>query len=113
MRMLITASTLCLVAAGLAACGKPAPETRSPLPRAATAPEPSSPPPMTAGAASDASLPAAETVMTAPADTKIDPAAGRSNKAMTRAQESTAMPLPGQNNDHSAPLPAPKRASSP
>jgi hypothetical protein len=32
---------------------------------------------------------------------------------MTRDQESSAMPMPGQNNDHSAPVGAAKRASSP
>jgi hypothetical protein len=32
---------------------------------------------------------------------------------MSRAQESAAMPLPGQNNDHSAPLIPAKPASQP
>ena len=41
------------------------------------------------------------------------PPAGRTNRAMTGAQESNAMPLPGQNNGHSAPLTPPKRASGP
>jgi hypothetical protein len=42
---------------------------------------------------------------------KIDPAAGRSNTEMSRTQESTAMPLPGQNNDHSAAITLPKQAA--
>jgi hypothetical protein len=45
--------------------------------------------------------------------TKADSKAGRSNAGLSAAQESGAMPMPGQNNDHSAPLPAPKGASSP
>lgn len=120
MRLLITKTTLCMAAATLVACGKPAPGTPTPSPT----PYPT-PPSMstvaadktasapTGGAAKDASLPAAETVLTPATATKVDPAAGRSNKAMTNAQESSAMPLPGQNNDHSAPLPPAKRASSP
>ena len=116
MLLLITKTTLCMAAATLVACGKPAPGTPTPSPmppsmstvaadKTASAP--------TGGAAKDASLPAAETVLTPATATKVDPAAGRSNKAMTNAQESSAMPLPGQNNDHSAPLPPAKRASSP
>jgi hypothetical protein len=50
----------------------------------------------------------------APADaTKVDPKPGRSNDTISAAQESTAMPMPGQNNDHSAPLGPAKRATSP
>ena len=60
------------------------------------------------------SVPAAENVLGSPATaTKPDPTAGRSNSAMSRTQESTAMPLPGQNNDHSAPLNPPKAGSGP
>ena len=44
---------------------------------------------------------------------KADVAEGRSNSAMTRAQESSAMPVAGQNNDHSAPLKSEERASAP
>lgn len=105
-------------AAGLAvlalmACSKAGPEVPAPV----TMPLP--PAPVTAevavpsAAAASTSVPAAASVFTPPAETKPDPAAGRSNKAMSRAEESTAMPLPGQNNDHSAPLPPAKRASGP
>jgi hypothetical protein len=38
---------------------------------------------------------------------------GRSNNTMSATQESTAMPMPGQNNDHSAPLGPARRASAP
>jgi hypothetical protein len=43
----------------------------------------------------------------------VDPKPGRSNDTISAAQESTAMPMPGQNNDHSAPLGPAKRATSP
>lgn len=65
--------------------------------------------------APDTSVPTADSVFNpggvAP---KTDAAAARSNSAMTRAQESTAMPMAGQNNDHSAPLAAsaPKAGAS-
>jgi hypothetical protein len=39
--------------------------------------------------------------------------AGRSNAPMTRNQESNAMPMAGQNNDHSAPAAPDKTASAP
>ena len=63
------------------------------------------------------SVPPAEEVFAASATatataTKADPTAGRSNNAMSRAQESTAMPMPGQNNDHSAALNQPKVPAS-
>lgn len=56
------------------------------------------------------------------ADSVVDPAnqtpkagasPGRSNSAMTQAQESSAMPVTGQNNDHSAPLRSEEGASAP
>lgn len=59
----------------------------------------------------DTSVPDARSVLTPAAAVKADPAAGRSNNAMSSVQESTAMPMPGQNNDHSAPLTPAKRAS--
>jgi hypothetical protein len=68
--------------------------------------------PTTAGA-SDTSVPAAGSVLTPAIAAKADPAAERSNSAMSRAQDSSAMPMPGQNNDHSSPLTPAKRASGP
>lgn len=63
--------------------------------------------------ASTPSVPPAAAVFASPATApKPDPTAGRSNSAMSRMQESTAMPMPGQNNDHSAPLNLPKGAAS-
>ncbi len=98
----------------LVACSKPHPET--PAVAAAPVAAPASPgtaPAGTAGSSVDASVPTAASVLTPARDVKVDPNAGRSNQPMTRAQESTAMPLPGQNNDHSAPLPPAKGSSSP
>lgn len=56
-----------------------------------------------------------------PADSVVEranqtPKAGatvRSNSELTAAQESSAMPVPGQNNDHSAPLKSAEGASVP
>jgi hypothetical protein len=64
--------------------------------------------------AGNTSVPPAETVMAPEGETpKTAATANRSNKSMTRAEESGAMPMAGQNNDHSAPLTPPKGASSP
>jgi hypothetical protein len=59
-------------------------------------------------------VPAADSVVSPANQTpKAGVATGRSNSAMTRAQESSAMPMAGQNNDHSAPLKSEKGASAP
>jgi len=107
MRAIFSTAALGLVALQLCACNKAAPEPPAVPPKPAVQAESGS------AQASDpnTSVPPAADVITPPPDTKADPAAGRSNKAMTRAQESTAMPMPGQNNDHSAPL-APARGAS-
>jgi hypothetical protein len=58
-------------------------------------------------------LPPAASVVT-PVPGVPQPASGvRTNDALTRAQETTAMPVPGQNNDHSAPLATDSGASAP
>jgi len=67
----------------------------------------------TARAVDDPSVPAAESVLPPVNATKADPTPGGSNDTMSSAQESTAMPMPGQNNDHSTPLRPAKRANSP
>ena len=73
------------------------------------------------GAAGDASVPPAEDVFSksqsgsqsAPGATPAPaPASTRSNSKMSRAEESAAMPMAGQNNDHSAPTAASAPASS-
>lgn len=69
---------------------------------------------MTPASAPDTSVPAADSVMSpAPGASQPGAAATRSNSGMTAAQESSAMPMAGQNNDHSAPVATGKRASSP
>lgn len=102
------AATMCLVSLVLSGCGK-APSD-PPVPMMKPAQIASAP---TTGSATDLSVPSAEAVLTPATQTKPDPAAGRFNSTMSRTQESTAMPLPGQNNDHSAPQAPASRASSP
>ena len=64
--------------------------------------------------AANPSVPAAASVLSPANETpKADATAGRANTTMTRNQESSAMPMVGQNNDHSAPAAPAKRASSP
>lgn len=65
-------------------------------------------------AGNNTSVPTADSVFSPAAETaKPAPTAVRTNKAMTRAEESNAMPLAGQANDHSAPVGAGRRASGP
>lgn len=100
---------LCACVLSLGACDKtptspPTPMVDKPVPTESDA---------RAGAVASPSAPSAEWVL-APADaTKVDPKPGRSNDTISAAQESTAMPMPGQNNDHSALLGPAKRATSP
>jgi hypothetical protein len=69
---------------------------------------------LTPASTPDTSVPAADSVLN-PATAASQPAAAevRSNARMTPAQESSAMPMAGQNNDHSAPTATDKRASGP
>ncbi len=104
-----TLIALCACVLGLSACDKtppipPTPTVNKPLVNESVA---------TAGSV-DLSVPPTESVLSPAAATKADPTAGRStNTTLSAAQESTAMPMPGQNNDHSAPLGPAKRASAP
>ena len=59
----------------------------------------------------DASVPAAASVLTPAAAPKPEAPGERTNRTMTRAEESSTMPMAGQANDHSAPL-APARGAS-
>ena len=62
----------------------------------------------------ETSVPAANSVLTPENETpKVGAASNRSDVKMTPAQESSAMPMVGQNNDHSAPSAAAKPASAP
>ena len=108
------AAALGVAALLLSACSKTPPLPAAPTP----APVQGASAPPTASAASaasgvDASVPEARSVLAPATATKVDPAAGRTNSTMSREQESTAMPIPGQNNDHSAALTPAKRASGP
>lgn len=62
------------------------------------------PPPATAPATTDPSLPPAESVIPPGSAAKEDPAQGQTDGTRKPAQESDTKLLPGQNNDHSAPL---------
>ncbi len=97
-----------LITVSLGACDKPAPVP--PTPTVSAVPVGSGAAP---GNAVDTSVPPADSVVTPAAAAHPNAAAGRTNSSMTGAQESNAMPLPGQNNDHSAPLAPAKRASAP
>ena len=63
--------------------------------------------------ATDPSVPAAASVVAPAVQAKPAPDGGRTNSSMSSAQESSRMPMPGQNNDHSAPLGPAKPASGP
>ncbi len=109
----ITAVVLCLAAAMLLACSKADRDAPGHEPAPITTEGTVTPVPGSgAGGVSDTSVPHADTVVTA-APSSSGALAGRSNGTMTRSQESSAMPLPGQNNDHSSPLTPAKAASSP
>lgn len=87
---------LCACAMCLSACDKtpvkpPTPALSMPLPGAARA---------TAGASTDPSLPPAESVFPPGTAARTDATDGTRKPAQT----SDTVPLPGQNNDHSAPL---------
>ena len=101
-------SALCLSTLLLSACDKE--RSRPPAPQV----EPVQVETRTASpATAETSVPAADRVLTPANETpKPGAATGRSNDKMTRAQESSAMPMIGQNNDHSAPLAAAKPASA-
>ena len=99
---------LLLMVLVVGACSKEPPALAAP---ATTATRVETPP--ATGAGSDPSVPDAGSVLAPSAVPKADPAAGRTNNAMSRSQESIAMPMPGQNNDHSAPVGPAKQASAP
>lgn len=67
----------------------------------------------TAGSVADPSVPPAASVLTPANAASANPTAARTNSTMSAAQESAAMPMPGQNNDHSAPTAPARRASAP
>jgi hypothetical protein len=100
---------LCASVLWLGACGESSTTPPTPMVNKPVATESAA----TAGAVTDPSLPSAASVLP-PADAaKADQTPGPSSGTRSVAQESTATPMPGQNNDHSAPLGPPKRASAP
>ena len=105
----ITAAACCLAAMMLVACDRE--RLAPPMPRVESAPVNTG---SAAPIAGSTSVPAADEVFS-PATSTPKPASTslRSNKSMTSAEESSAMPLAGQNNDHSAPNAAAARASGP
>ncbi len=108
MTSIFHAAAFCLAALALTACDKKPADP--PVPQVTDAPAQAT---STAGIASDPSVPDAAAVFPASAASQPAVTAGRENKSISDSQESTAMPLPGQNNDHSAPLIPAKPASSP
>jgi hypothetical protein len=109
MRTPIELATLCLAALLLTACDKGPTAVPAPRPVPVTA-DTGTPPPASAGT----SVPSADSALAAAKDKpKAAPEAGRSNAEMTRSQESSAMPMAGQSNDHSAPVAPAKVASAP
>lgn len=96
----LTLIALCACVVLLGACDK--------TPEAPTAPVVNQPVPdgygATAGPASDPSLPPAESVFPPGAEARTDPALGETDGTRKPKQASEQKLLPGQNNDHSAPL---------
>lgn len=109
MRTPVTATLLSLVALFLAGCGKSGDGATAPPSEVATkAPtsalsiptDPSMPSPASAASSASTGVPAPIRE------------AGRTNATLTRSQEAGAMPVAGQNNDHSAPLASAAPASA-
>ena len=126
MRLPLTLSAAALSSALLLAACDPKPAVPPKPPKPITQASGSSPL-ATMGAAGDTSVPRADTVLSTTEDSPKAVAAAaaattaasgtgptRNNRQMTRAEESAAMPMAGQNNDHSAPAAAsaPSRAPS-
>lgn len=109
MRTRATLVVVGLTALMMSACDKRPSNVPVPVLERATVYTGSAAPP-----AGNTSVPSADTVVAPAGDAPKGPAAaGRANQSMTRAEESAAMPMAGQNNDHSAPVTPAKRASGP
>lgn len=67
----------------------------------------------TQSATPDTSVPSAGSVMSSASTPGTSDASTRSNAPMTRAEESSSMPMPGQGDTHSAPVTGAKGASAP
>ena len=101
---------LCFLAPLLSACDKRPLDPATPKVEAAVAERDAA----RQAPAANTTVPSADSVLAPASPTpKASATAGRSNSEMSRAQESSAMPMAGQNNDHSAPLKSEKGASAP
>lgn len=103
MRTPVTAAALGLTALLLVACDKRPGDPLMPPPATVST---STSTGSAASPAADPSLPTAASVIAPAAEGTAAPApsTGRTNAGLTNSQESSAMPMAGQNNDHSAPL---------
>jgi hypothetical protein len=102
-------SVLSACVLGLVACDK----TPSSPPMPTVSQPVATPSGATPGSVAESSVPLAASVFPSANAPKSEETASRSNSTMSATQESTAMPMPGQNNDHSAPLGPAKHASAP
>lgn len=84
----------------LVACDKTTPAPPTPMLSQPVAAEPAA----TADTEVNTSVPSAASVLLPPNDAQGDPAAGETDGTRKPKQESDEKLLPGQNNDHSAPL---------
>lgn len=109
MRSPFTATLLILVALFLAGCGQRGDGATAPPSAAATRS-----PAAALSIPSDPSMPSAASAASSASTGAPAPAreAGRTNATLTRSQEAGAMPVAGQNNDHSAPLASAAPASA-
>jgi hypothetical protein len=106
----IAAISLCACALLLGACDKtsspvPTPKVDKPVvTESAAAP---------AGPVINSSVPSAESVFRPQNDSTANQTPARTDGTRVPSQGPTGNPTPGQNNDHSAPLAPPSRASAP
>lgn len=105
-----TLIAICACALSLGACDKtpttppsaPTPMVNNPVPIEPAAPT-----------VADPSLPSAESVFPTATPTHADPTPGRPDGTRKPSQEAMGTVIPGQNNDHSAPLAPAQAASTP
>ena len=110
MRTPMILAAWCLAAVALAACDRD--RISPPLPRVNSLPTALPTATGPAIAPGTATVPPADTVFSPATEAaKAASSAERTNKSMTKAEERNAMPMAGQNNDHSSPAAATTRAS--
>lgn len=109
MNTYVASIALCACVLGLSACDRtptapPTAMVEKPVPTESVA---------RVGPATDPSLPSAQSVFPPASAATADPTPGRPDGTRNPAQEAIGTPMPGQNNDHSAPVAPAKPASSP